>query len=79
MCNVNYIQLPSLGERLPQVPDDIAGLPLVFLNSSGFFPQMTTSKEKAECTDQELVAALTAVKARLRVKSIRKLNTVRVK
>jgi hypothetical protein len=47
MCNGNYIQLLSLGERLPQVPDDIAGLPLALLNSSGFFPQ-TMSKEKAE-------------------------------
>jgi hypothetical protein len=29
MCYDNYIQLPSLGdERLPQVPDVIAGLPL---------------------------------------------------
>jgi len=58
--------LPSLGERLPQVPDDIAGLPLAFLYSSDFFPQMT-SIEKAERTDQELGAALTAVKARMRV------------
>jgi len=48
MCYVNYIQLPSLGERLPQVLDDIAGLPLAFLYSSDFFPQMTTSWEKAE-------------------------------
>jgi hypothetical protein len=46
MCYGNYIQLPSLGERLSQAPEDIAGLPLAFLNS-GFFPQMT-SKEKAE-------------------------------
>jgi hypothetical protein len=48
MCYNNYIQLPSLDERLPQVPDDIAGLPLAFFYSSDFFPQMKTSTEKAK-------------------------------
>jgi len=48
MCYGNYIQLPSLDERLPQVPDDIAGLPLAFLYSCDFFPQMMTRIQKAK-------------------------------
>jgi len=46
--------LPSLVERLRQLPDDIAGLPLAFLYSCDFFPQYTKSRMKRPRTGSSI-------------------------